>query len=102
MTLYQRIIQAIKEKPMTVKELVALLQAPRLSVQSAVRDLRRHGFISAFGEGKAFQYRPTAKGQNFTHIPQRPRRGKEKKPMTTVQFAMRTQPKSIFEWRPQA
>lgn len=93
MTLYQRILEAIKERPQTMQDLVQLLKAPILSVKSALRDLRKYRFITGQKNGKVTTYRVTKTAETFTHIPNRPRREKK---LTTVQIAVRSVPNSVF------
>lgn len=86
---------------MTAKQLIDLLEAPRWSVHSAIRDLRRHEFVEAYGEGKAFLYKLTPSAVNFTHIPKRARREKairqpRPSPASMVQKAVRTVPNRVF------
>lgn len=99
MTLYQRIVAQLSGAPMTAIQLTAALGSPYLSVQSAVRDLKRYGFVVATGlDGRSAIYTTTEKAEGFTHIQGRPQRG-VRKPESTVERAQRTVAKSAFEWR---
>jgi len=97
MTLYQRILEAMKEKPMRYPEIADRVDARPSSLKSAVRDLHKCGYLSSFGKNRAFTYTLTDKAKSFTKLKNvEIARKQQAAPVTTVQYAKTRVANSVF------
>jgi predicted transcriptional regulator len=96
MTINELVIAELRSNgPMTVVQITSAVGRGYMSVQSAVRDLKRSGYIKALPPfAKTGIYDLTDKPNRCIRIEKRAPR-----PETSVEVAIRIQPKSVFEWR---